>query len=281
MRDDGIKPLSHSEKIRLKKCPVDAQFEKTKIESLADYIAVLSPTLSSSDGQTSFWFRGHQDIKWSLVPSALRYKDPKERKKALNMIWDFQRIAEIKIERPPKHENQLEWMQIAQHYGIPTRLLDWTESAVFALYFACSNTREDTDGIVFHLNPAQLLTDYPKKSGKRSSLEEKTSEEEIASYMELGETEISPKGKSLPTIAISPVWNSQRLLLQRGAFTLHGSRKFALDKKQAPSLVGVPIFKDAKQRLLEELENIGVDELTLFPELEHTCSHLKKKRGLK
>jgi hypothetical protein len=61
-------------------------------------------------------------------------------------------------------------------------------------------------------------------------------------------------------------------MLQKGVFTLHGSR-FDLDKDQAPSLVALPIVREAKGQLLVELERIGVDEMTIFPELEHSARH--------
>ena len=64
-------------------------------------------------------------------------------------------------------------------------------------------------------------------------------------------------------------------MTQRGAFTLHGPR-FALDVKEAPSLVGVPVHRQSKERLKRELESVGVDEMPLFPELEHSCIHLKR-----
>jgi hypothetical protein len=39
-------------------------------------------------------------------------------------------------------------------------------------------------------------------------------------------------------------------------------------------------LKESKPRLRNELQRIGVDEMTLFPELEHSCSHLKRREGL-
>jgi hypothetical protein len=69
-------------------------------------------------------------------------------------------------------------------------------------------------------------------------------------------------------------------MLQRGTFTLHGSRRFALDESQAPGLMYVPILKDDKPQLLSDLERIGIGEMSLFPETEHVCNHLKRAADL-
>ena len=63
-------------------------------------------------------------------------------------------------------------------------------------------------------------------------------------------------------------------------FTLYGSR-FEIDPSVVPSLVAIPILKEVKHGLREELQRIGVDEMTLFPELEHACIHLRRRAGLK
>jgi hypothetical protein len=75
----------------------------------------------------------------------------------------------------------------------------------------------------------------------------------------------APHGRN--PVAINPVWNSQRLIIQRGVFTLHGNKAFSLDAKEIPSLTAIPILKESKPRLRAELQRIGVDEMTLFPNL--------------
>jgi hypothetical protein len=81
----------------------------------------------------------------------LRLSKAADRVKAYELMAEFKRVAVHKLERPPvagSPAEDMEWAQIAQYHGLPTRLLDWTESATTALYFVCEkNMRED--GIVF------------------------------------------------------------------------------------------------------------------------------------
>ena len=133
-----------------KECPVGCPFINEKIETLADFFSVITSVLSDQP----YWFRGHTDLAWRLTPSALRYTSEDDRNTALRLLAEFKRVAEIKLDRPPQPDEELKWLQLAQHYGLPTRLLDWTENAMFALYFACQ--RSDLHGVVFIVDPVTL-----------------------------------------------------------------------------------------------------------------------------
>lgn len=265
----GTKVLSGAEFRRFVRCPAECWILRQKVENLADYFSAISSLLTATD---QFWFRGHEDVRWELTPTALRYKRVEDRTRALALVSEFKRVAEIKLPRPPLPNEELKWVQLARHYGLPTRLLDWTESATIALYFASLNS--SVDGMVFILNPVDLnRMSYPKNP---QIFNAQSDEKIIAKYLKLG-PKASLRGPG--TIAINPVWNSERLMLQKGVFTVHGSR-FGLDSKQAPSLVGLPILKECKVGMLFELGRVGVDEMSIFPELEHSCNFLIEKANL-
>jgi hypothetical protein len=239
------------------------------VRNLADYFALISGVIRKD---APFWFRGHENLAWKLVPLALRYPTEHQRSNALALISEFMRIAEIKLPRPPQQTEKLKWIQIARHFGLPTRLLDWTENASFGLFFACRDVRQD--GLVFMLNPIDLnRLSYPAKP---RILDANLDGTEIEQYLGL-DARFRSSGKN--PIAINPVWNSERLMVQRGVFTLHGSR-FDLSGDRIPSLVALPILKESKETLRRELGRVGVDEMTVFPELEHSCIHLRFKAGL-
>jgi len=245
----------------------DMEFDYREIGTLSDYFRLFGPAMIPDSGV--FWFRGLGDFHWDLTPSALRFKKQADRDHALRLLAEFKRCAEIQLSRPPEPTDHLAWVQLAQHYGLPTRLLDWTENAAAALYFACVS-EPGTDGFVCVLKPEDLNR---QAVGDPRILDVERDAALIAKYLAL-KGGVNRRGRK--TVAIQPVWNSQRIMLQRGVFTLHGSKDFRLDKRQVPSLMAVPVLAKHKQDLRLELERVGVTEMALFPELEHVCSHLKR-----
>lgn len=244
----GLAILTRAEERRFSSCPVQCKRLKQKIDSLADYFGAISGIVSMGD---TFWFRGHSQPQFNLTPSALRPDGIEDRRRALDLMSDFKRIAEAKLSRVPEPEDEFRWSQIAQHYGLPTRLLDWTESAITALYFAC--LQQNADGIVFVLNPVDLnrLSDRTKPR----ILDPQADSQLILRYLESGPSQA--RSRHYP-LAVNPVWSSDRLIAQKGTFTLHGSM-FSLDRAGVSSLVAIPSC--AKQNTALDL---SCEELALM-----------------
>ena len=246
-------------------------FQDDLITTLSDFFGVFHSLL---EPDKLFWFRGHPDLSYELRPSALRYPDRESRERALRLVADMKRFLEMKLPRPPAHDDDLGWMQVAQHYGLPTRLLDWTQNAAVALFFACCK-EPDSDGLVVILNPLELNQGTDPRLPRVFNYERDS--KIINKYFTL-DGRIHASGRR--TIAINPTWNTERIAMQQGAFTLHGSRRFDLDKSQASSLRYVPILREHKESLLSELQRVGIGEMFIFPEPEHVCAHLKRTAGL-
>jgi len=99
----------------------------------------------SFSNQSKLWFRGHSEYSFKLLPSILRKK---------NESINEQAIYNEFIRRYPNHSlthrDSIEWLTLMQHYGMPTRLLDWTSNLLVALYFACEDL--ENDGALFVYN---------------------------------------------------------------------------------------------------------------------------------
>lgn len=111
-----------------------------------------------------FLFRGHSDSNWSLEPSLERI---------IGQSWSVEmakKIEEFSIEeftskfhlydRENIHPNsKLAWLSIMQHYGVPTRLLDFTTSPYVALYFALESytPHSNSDIAVYALDYSAIM----------------------------------------------------------------------------------------------------------------------------
>ncbi|MCS6178927.1 FRG domain-containing protein [Shewanella baltica] len=112
-----------------------------------------------------YWFRGQADEKHTLVPSVFRPRQDGSYYDEAKLLKEFVRQHP---EARDKHANTFELLTYAQHYGLPTRLLDWTKNLLVAIFFACkvkpdTPTDTDTDGKVF----IYILTDELERAGKR------------------------------------------------------------------------------------------------------------------
>jgi hypothetical protein len=271
-RSRGLPKLTEKQRARFDGLPPACKVVPLRLRSVADFLAAVS---TAFEPDKEFWFRGVSSVSHELIPSALRPADQSVRGNAIDALLTFKRVAEIKLSRPPHMSEELKWVQIAQHYGLPTRLLDWSESPTIGLYFACRSGWKQ-DGVVYMLDPCDF--NYQNHS-KHRILNAQIDGDLLSRYWKL-RGEIKTRG-GLTNAAIAPVWNSERLVVQKGVFTLHGNRTFSIDSPQAASLLAFPILAEDKERLHSDLGRIGVDQITLFPELDSACQHIARRAGLR
>lgn len=111
------------------------RFEKT-VTSISDLTTALSATRPMLGHPR--WFRGQANAAWRLEPSLAR--PPASISKEAALIKRFRQNAITLISGEP--HGDWAWLFLMQHHGLPTRLLDWSENPLIALYFATSSHRE-------------------------------------------------------------------------------------------------------------------------------------------
>ena len=250
-----------------------------EIKSVAQYMEVVDDLwvkwIKKENYIADIWFRGHGDTKWTLTPSAMRppYSNVNEHRFRHDFMLRAQPFLS-EATQPPKDD--WDWYFLMQHYGIPTRLLDWTVSALVALYFAIEDS-PDTDGCVWILNPRQInisLTDT------EMDFIPIYSDGSVAGYLpRLWDETKEHLAKGV--IAIDPPLNSPRLAAQRGKFTVHGRDAKPLEtyEELALALVTVEIPQDDKKRIARQLLSAGIAHSILFLGLQGLGTEIRDLYG--
>ncbi|MEZ8383099.1 FRG domain-containing protein [Vibrio splendidus] len=132
--------------------------EHKKINHLSEYIDYVESLKLRSENlgnNTELLFRGQRQ-DYSLLPKLARLDLNGDIKNVERLMLDeFRRACLPLAEFQP--ENNWDLLALAQHHGLPTRLLDWTYSALIALWFAVQKEpKVKESGVVWVLNPALL-----------------------------------------------------------------------------------------------------------------------------
>jgi len=121
------------------------------IKSITQLIAAIQADLPNWGRGIKPWFRGESGDQLPLCPKIAKYNANEEN----YLLQSFRRQAGGLANSPPREGHTDMWLFKAQHYGVPTRLLDWTEGALFALYFAIN--RRNRNPRIYMLNPVTRL----------------------------------------------------------------------------------------------------------------------------
>lgn len=238
--------------------------QQKTIRSLPEYatqIARLTADWSDAEqGEVKLWCRGQSRADWGLVPGEFRHPNINVEE----IASEFQLKAWPLLHRSPASD--WEWYFIMQHYGLPTRLLDWTVGAFLALYFALRTNAGDADAAVWVLDPWALNRTFTKKS-------ELILARESAACPYLN-SRFQPARTAKFPIGVVPPFNSERITVQRGTFTVHGTDRHGLEQLYTERLAKIIIPGDSALQMKRDLRASGIGEFTVFPDLDGLCREI-------
>jgi hypothetical protein len=200
------------------------------------------------------YFRGHGDETWPLVPSLGRKPYPPYTESVL--YYDFLIHAGALI---PANSTPWDILFTMRHHAVPTRLLDWTETFSVALYFAVKNF--SGRAAIWVLDASELN----EESCYRDSI--------LHPEIDLKHTYYDyfiAKSESFigEVVAIRPTKTYLRVSAQKGVFTAHNNLTSGLGSLFPGSVSKIILPKSALAEAKKFLRLSGVNEYTLFPDLD-------------
>lgn len=225
------------------------------------YDALISAVDSAGRGVQLF--RGHCDSIWPLLPSLARYDWPAGTlaDTEQNTYFDFVTRAGDLLAATADP-----WAHIfaMQHFGLPTRLLDWTETLGVAIYFALKSGTGDA--AVWMLNPYVLN----KRTLNRDEIIHPT--ELHGNYYEYYISKVRALEGNV--VAISPLRHNPRVFNQRAGFTLHDDLESPLNVLHPDAVTKIDIPAAARDGARKFLQAAGISEFSLFPDLDGLAREL-------
>lgn len=239
------------------------------VRSVSEILTALKA--QSKPGKVT-WFRGHGRRDWKLVPSLARKAAHLKAESAL--IKRFMQNAVPHLEGPLRDE--WEWMFLMQHHRAPTRLLDWSESPLTALFFAVSELRHKAaSGTIWCLDPVALNLEA-KIPGFKFAPEIPAfgRDQVLENYLP---SRVDSSTAAMQPVAIMGPRNTARMAAQLGTFTvnhtLHNPIETIGKSKHCWRWI---IPAAAKPRLRQELALLSYSQLTLFPDLDRVADLTKE-----
>ena len=235
-----------------------ADKEITSVSGLLQAMAAERP-----EGR-AVWYRGQTNAAWRLTPSIARHAQAGAE---LTLFKRFKQNAlQFMLHRP---EDDWEWMFIMQHHQLPTRLMDWTESPLVALYFAVENdVQAQQSAALWSLTPFELNQSSGFIATHDYEIPAFGDDKDLDAYLPTHTGRMS-----LGPIAAIGMRNNLRIQAQQGVFTVSREVAVPLDEGNRDHLWRYIIPAAAKPDIRRELAYLNIGKLALFPELTNVALH--------
>ena len=231
---------------------------KLIVKELAGYLKFLERYGDSDD----VIFRGQRE-EWPLAPKLARIA---LRPGRTILEAEGQMLETLKREAPPLLDHvpttDWDWLAVAQHHGMATRLLDWTGNPLAALWFAVrKSAQEGKSSVVWMFEPTK--EDYAANS-------------KVKSPFSLDRTRV-----------FRPRHITRRIVVQSGWFTVHrylsqkmGFLPLERNSLYAKRLTKVIVPADRFADIRVELDRCGINAASMFPDLDGLSQHVEWRQSL-
>ncbi|MEI7025905.1 FRG domain-containing protein [Paenibacillus sp. y28] len=229
------------------------------------------------------WFRGVKRTDYNLDPSIARGLGAQAE---IVYLSKFRSLAYPYLQETPyfpyseDRNSYWGWLFMMQHYGVPTRLLDWSREALVALLFAVDPNRtpkeEEVDSAVWLLNPVELNKAFQFYDFlQRGYIPNVT---EPAFNAKFGPNVRNENVKA--AAAIGPL-NNPRIIKQAGTFTVYPKRRIIVPLNQLPDaanyLYKIVITKESRNDIYHQLNHYGLTVSDLFPQLDKVKDEIERE----
>ncbi|MGR6838031.1 FRG domain-containing protein [Aliivibrio wodanis] len=244
--------------------------ETIEVKTLSEYIEVVERVSKTFDCHSSdVWYRGISDDSYELVPG-IKWRNIDEEVHR-DMVDEF--LSGSVLYQDISQLTSFETYALMQHYGLPTRLLDWSLSPLTALFFALEQDEERERRVVWVLNP-HIFNEVTQ--GAENMIFSENLEDinvfELDRYLPIP---LKSEESELPDepIALFVRPSNKRIASQQGGFTVHGDiskpiDKYMIDSQTTDQMVKIEINgKNTRKNIQESLFTIGIREDHIYQDL--------------
>lgn len=252
-------------------------FHMPEVTSVANLVEVAKTALVTF--QAAVWFRGQESSDWGLLPGVFRPKNPgkpndedRVRKRETRLLFRFKDSARALSPHCPLADRDLgHWLPFARHHGLPTRLLDWTESILVAAFFALQDIHGSKGASLWALAPGILNKSQLNGDAHTILLSGSPELEQMLPGM------MGPAPEVAQALAVKLPETFVRMTVQRTVYTIHAP---LVDLKQIDGhedfLLEFRIPADKKEDVWRGLTLLGITRSTLFPDLDNLARDLSE-----